>query len=253
MDRTIYYMTIILGTVMTVTHPVWYNPISWFTATPAPSVVTGESNTVTLEQFRELTQRVMNVENNYTPTDTATFSAKCRIYARKLHNWYTVSSEQTVSFAKENSGLLIAGVSVSAAAYWLHTFMRLYKKINKVDNWSFWREEDVQKITSFQMGESITPQLLHEIQVRYLDVQNITDFMGPMSRFLHDIDKEIADLKEFNQLYGILNTIVCGIFVSRCRICDIPDRIKRLLILKGICVQWLLSIKHPVPCVEINE
>lgn len=90
-------------------------------------------------------------------------------------------------------------------------------------------------------------ELAHELMItfemHYMDKHNPTDFFTPITRFVRDIEAEIAQLAFYESLFKLITSLHLEAitFAEQKYIAQFQQKKQRLLYLKNLCKQWVIE------------
>lgn len=157
-------------------------------------------------------------------------------------------SIELLNYIKQHPLETSTAAFVAVGVYLLHRMSILREHVQHNKAWALWQEEETTVVRRSAMPVT-ADLLLHEIQVRYFDVERIADFIGPVQQFVVDIDSEAAQLEAYAWYARKLKRIGLRRFIDMNLYNEIDQRIKRLHDLKELCMQWLSKAKLGLLCV----
>lgn len=166
---------------------------------------------------------------------------KSHIYAAMQQMQKTFHTAPQVQYARQHPRLVGMACAAVGITLFLRSFARLQATLQKNDAWAHWKH-DV-GLSSTKYDGTLTHELLHEIQVRYMRLHAITDFMGPIRSFMADSAKEKDDLQRYARYARWLQN--CGLYccVDTELVTQTDERIERIETLRALCVHWLAKTK----------
>ena len=80
-------------------------------------------------------------------------------------------------------------------------FVQANKYLERTDTWASWRlDTPVDLLITIPQTE-LAKELILEIQRRYSNAQNPTDFISPLITFIQTIEAEIVKIKQYADVY----------------------------------------------------
>jgi len=127
-------------------------------------------------------------------------------------------------------------------SYQIYTNQKVAKDPASWSNW--YNNYTIEELFSIP-GEKIGNELLHEIQTRYADPDNPTNFIYSLVQFSKIIQTEIEALENQIKIYSWLQTAHCFqiFFVDADAITKIQTKIHKILFLKHIFATWYATYK----------
>jgi hypothetical protein len=146
-------------------------------------------------------------------------------------------------YARKNPFQIGAVGCMATAMGCMRYFAALQTSLQKNDVWALWKQDVASEQLKTKYDAQVTQELLHAIQVRYIKLYDIADFVGPIQSFMVDIDSEIEDLKRYNRYACWLQSIGLRRCVAAELYSSSHERIERLTALKVLCLHWLSKTK----------
>jgi len=140
----------------------------------------------------------------------------------------------------------IAGGSILAAYLWLcRSCVNGNKYLEQTDTWAAWHQELVLEELLAMPQHELAKDLVVEIQRRYSNPKNPTDFLSPLISFMREIDREIALTQYYIKLYMILQRTHANAIlpVNTTRFATICDVQRRLAYLRNVFLTWAAEYK----------
>lgn len=122
-------------------------------------------------------------------------------------------------------------------------------KLGKIKCWSQSQSnkklEDIYQIPQNTLSE----QLLGQIQKIYMQLDNPTGFSQPITLFIKDIEKEQKILEEYNRIVNWAHRLYLRpvLFYDKDLVAEIPDRLHRIIYFKNCFLNWLAELKAARP------
>ncbi len=175
----------------------------------------------------------LNNQNvNYTQVNNIKNQAKEKF--NSILNWVTNNKKRTAT--------AIIFTLYAAINYKLTS---LTFRLLKQNNWSKWQSgktlEEFYRIPQSILAEDI----LKAIQNHYMQFNNITDHVTPISKFILDVNKEIDAINTYVYIINIIRKFKMGKFFAYSNkiYLQAPDRLNRLAFFKNIFLSWLADHK----------
>lgn len=151
------------------------------------------------------------------------------------------AAEHTYAYCinnKKNMGLFCAVVGYGYIFYQL--FAGHYYLVNAT-RWAMWKQGVSFALLRAQPEEEISQELLLEIQQRYLNIENPTDFLTPLVLFLQAVEEEIKKTTYYSTVYHWLNRCYClKLFpINYAQLRMAREKKERLMYLKYILQLWI--------------
>jgi len=140
---------------------------------------------------------------------------------------------------------LIGTSIVGTYTYLLYKALRGNSYLAQDDSWFSWEKElSMGQLLSIPQKE-LAQRLLTQVQHRYLNAANPTDFLSPLINFMRDIEAEINQLRIYNRIYKWTETINLSNILpfNKKRFKNIQEKIQRLLYFKNIFSSWVAHYK----------
>lgn len=201
-----------------------WNPTSWF---PAES----KRNSSPLKVWHEALRKSFV----YQPLKALQHS--CTQEATRLVHYIQQHPVQTA----------IGSCLIAAIAFRKH-IKAIEQRLQQHDAWSVWRRDVSVAQKKNQYDAAFAQELLHTIQVRYMKLASIEDFMGPIQQFMHDNAAELQDMQSYVRTARWLQSIGLQRCVDMKLYHEANERIERLELLKVVCLHWLSKTKLELAC-----
>jgi hypothetical protein len=145
-----------------------------------------------------------------------------------------------------NNKLVIAAIA-GAYAYG-RTFMSIVQanhELARASAWASWKAELPLEALKSQDQETLTKELLFEIQKRHTNANQPADALMPFITFLGAIDEEIAAINHYRSLHFWLESChATWLFpVNKNRFASASSRLERLWFIKNMFLQWAAEYK----------
>jgi hypothetical protein len=179
-------------------------------------------------QSMSVLQQAINV-----PYLSDTIKASCSSLCRHIINYIT-----THKLALTCSSLL---------CLYGYTYYKVYtlQKNLALHTWSLWRNTIPLEELTLLPFDTVMKDLLVSIQQEYQHPDNITDFLTPLTKFMHALDTEFDQLESYAQWYTRLDKIKCiRLFTNNTTMIEtVPERMRRLATLKEFFLRWIAEYK----------
>jgi len=145
-----------------------------------------------------------------------------------------------------NQRYFIAGSAVLGTyVYICRECTRINRYVECCDSWGSWHKEYSLEVLLALPPQQIAQDLVIEIQRRYSNNANPTDFIGPLISFCKSIDYEMELVNHFITLYAFLVRIHLNVLfplnIQKCA--SLADTLKRLQYIKNIFLAWAADYK----------
>jgi hypothetical protein len=154
-------------------------------------------------------------------------------------------SNRTVNFFNKNRYLLGASLLFGGYIVACNYTVQANKFLERTDTWASWHNE----ITAEQLmainHKELAKELILEIQRRYSNPKNPTDFISPLIAFIQAIDKEILLLKKYITYYTWVQKLhLQGILPIQQKLLNkADDSYKKIMHVKNIFLSWAADYK----------
>jgi hypothetical protein len=198
------------------------------------------------EQHRQQPPIVINVSPNAT---ASTNTQQTTAVSQSLNFWQYLQFDPkpyaTGFFAfldAHKYKLLMASLAATYAAMY-YQLLKDKHFIYKKDTWAAWK----QNLSFDQLCElpsqELEKTLLHEIQIRYLDSQNPTNFISPLVSFVNSAQEEQHRIKRYLTYADWLKKFYLSKFfpLDQQTYLLAQDRLNRLAFVKHIFSSWAAS------------
>lgn len=253
MKRTSLLVPVILGISSTSQAFLWW---SAETASKVPELIPAQLSQIpapvvksavaqAAEQASDVMNQNLTFNLNYSPTQV---KIPLMLPPQFLHNiidkipvdtakqW----SHRATGFITQRKYLLLA-FSCSLGYIWLcHLCVKANAFIARVDTWSTWKRiYSFDELSHFDHAE-LTKELLIDIQRRYINHNNPTDFISPLIMFVREIEAELTILKRIQ----LLSRWSKRLFLTKILplnsevISHIDERLARLAFVNNLFLLW---------------
>lgn len=152
--------------------------------------------------------------------------------------------EKTATFVSSHKSLVVVGALVSIYAGLLCCVLSGNSYLQNADLWSEWNAQMGDELLTIPQ-EEVAQELVKEIQQRYVDGQNPSDFISPFITFVRDVEEEQKWLNRYRSLYSYL-AVVGGAYVFPFEeelYEELEEKIARLAWLKNLYYAWIAEYK----------
>ena len=113
------------------------------------------------------------------------------------------------------------------------------------ETWGSWHNDYPHEVFMSMSHQEIAKELVIEIQRRYSNIKNPTDFIGPLITFAKSIDSEIKLVDHYLWLHSILQrshlNMIVPLNIEACVL--LPKMMQRLRHIKNIFLTWAADYK----------
>jgi len=158
---------------------------------------------------------------------------------------YKNATTSIIDYIKNNK---IKCSCITLASFYAYISYQIYTKQQVVDNpsaWSNWYNNySIEELFAIP-GEKLGGELLHEIQSRYADPENPTNFIYSLVQFSKILQAEIDALEDQKTIYTWIQRMHCNqiFFIDNNAITEIQTKIHKVLFLKHIFTTWYATYK----------
>lgn len=138
--------------------------------------------------------------------------------------------------------LAAAGITLGYACLWAK-IMRAHLILYHPSSWSNWQEQlPLQTFLSLQQ-DVIEHKLLQEIQRRYINFDNPTDFISPILKFTTQLHQEIEAIETLKFYYKWINRLYAKrlFFITEKAIEEIEYKANRLYFIQHVFTTWSVN------------
>lgn len=195
---------------------------------------------------------------NYSPQQTkVTFPIVPPAFMQDLINKMPSASaykewgNRATGLVSRKKYLLLACAGGFGYVWTCHLCVKANAYMARLDTWSVWKRtyllEELMRIPQNELAN----ELLLEIQRRYINQNNPTDFITPLITFVREVDLELKALKRIQFLAKWLSRLfVARIFpLNREVVASIDERVKRLTYVHNVFSSWAAeyTVEHNKP------
>lgn len=183
------------------------------------------------------------VNLNYSPTQIKTpLSLPENFFSNfPFRDWQT----RTRFFLYQKRFFIGASIILGGYIYACHLIVKANKYLENPETWSSWRQDIPHELLITIPQPELAKDLILEVQRRYSNPQNPTDFLSPLIAFIHSIDDEITMMKRLNFVYSWLKKlhIIYILPINEKLFCKVEEKLKKLIYLKQIFLAWAAEYK----------
>ncbi|MDR3646946.1 MAG: hypothetical protein P4L22_05405 [Candidatus Babeliales bacterium] len=121
------------------------------------------------------------------------------------------------------------------------------KLLNSTGAWCNWKSElNLSALLSLSQKD-LAIELITDIQKKYSDPQNPTNFVTPMVNFINEINHEIQELENYVKIVNLIKTIkLKSIYpiISDDKLDQAKEKINKLAYIKNIFSEWSVEFKQ---------
>ena len=134
------------------------------------------------------------------------------------------------------------------AAIYTYTMYQIYTNqqiMNDPASWCNWRNDlQIEKLLEAS-SEKTGLELLHEIQSRYADPTNPTNFIYSLVQFIRILQDEIEQLEKLKNLCSWIDAAGCSrlFFIDATTMATIQAKMHKILFIKHIFATWYATYK----------
>ena len=185
----------------------------------------------------------LTVNLNYSPTQIKT----PLIFPDKFFSNLPIKEWQTKTSSFLYNKRYFIGGSVVLGGYVLtcNYCVQANKYLERTDTWASWRPDTPVELLIAIPQQELAKELILEIQRRYSNPQNPTDFISPLIAFVQTIDEEIIKIKQYAQVYGWITRLHIQVIfpINQKQFNLLGEKYKKLIYLKNIFLSWAAEYK----------
>lgn len=183
------------------------------------------------------------VNLNYSPTQIKTpIMFPDNFFANiPIKEWQT----KTSSFLYRKRYFIGSSIMLGSYALTCNYFIKANKYLERTDTWSSWRPDTPVDILITIPQAELARELILEIQRRYSNSQNPTDFISPLITFIQVIEAEIIMIKHYAEVYRWITKLHIQpvLFINQKQFNALGEKYKKLIYLKNIFLSWAAEYK----------
>ncbi len=205
----------------------------WGRSKHAPSTVAPESTALNREGMQQ--NLVVNVHFN--PLQMKTSSGLTDLVHQPIRAWGT----HVTNFIINKKYSILAALVAGGYLYWCYRISQYQQFLERPESWSYWRhEESLDQFIAIPLA-TLEKDLILEVQRRYSNPQNPTDFITPLIRFARSIDEELLTITQCSSILETLTKLhIIALFPLHESYTQesLQERHKRLTYIKNIFLSW---------------
>jgi hypothetical protein len=182
------------------------------------------------------------VNLNYNPTQIKASFLPSHFAANiPFKDWQS----KTSSFLFNQRYLVAASLLFGGYVYTCSYIMKANKYLERTDTWIGWRADMPFDILVTIPQNELAKDLILEIQRRYSNIQNPTDFISPLIIFIQNIYAEINTIKQYISIYEVMTKLHIQklLPIDQKHFGTLNEKYKKLLYLKNIFLSWAAEYK----------
>jgi hypothetical protein len=152
---------------------------------------------------------------------------------------------QTVNFFYSNRYMV--GISIILGCYIIacNYAVQANKLLEQTDTWTSWHSEMSAEQLMTIPDKELAKELVLEIQRRYSNPQNPTDFISPLIAFVRAIDREIETLKKYLTYYTWVHKLHAQriLPIQQKAVHKANDGYKKIVYVKTVFLTWAADYK----------
>ncbi len=152
---------------------------------------------------------------------------------------------EIVKFLYAQRYFIAVGAALGVYVFMCRECAHINHYLECYDSWGAWHKEYSLEMLLAMPQQQIAKDLVIDIQRRYSNNANPTDFISPLISFCKTIDHEIELVNRFLSIYSFLmRTQLLSIFplnIKRCA--ELGDIKKRLQYIKNVFLSWAADYK----------
>ena len=180
---------------------------------------------------------------NYSPTQIKTpLMLPDKLFSNiPIKEWQA----KTSNFLYRKRYFIGSSIILGGYALTCNYFVKANKYLERTDTWASWRlDTPVDLLITIPQTE-LAKELILEIQRRYSNAQNPTDFISPLIAFVQAIDAEIVMIKQYAGIYRWITRLhLQAVFpINQKQFNLLGEKYKKLIYLKNIFLSWAAEYK----------
>lgn len=205
-----------------------------------------------------------NVIRNSQPINIINLSISTSDLKQMLSSLQQLETTQTSSYQTSKETLQNVGTTfnefIFKYKYWLTItaatciYCSIFYKIahanrllSSTDSWCNWKSDlTFAKLLSASQKD-LAQELITDIQKKYMDPQNPTNFVTPMVNFVNDINNEIKELESYVKIVNSIKTVKLKTIypiISDDKLDQAKEKINKLVYTKNIFSEWSVEFKQ---------
>lgn len=173
-----------------------------------------------------------------------------------LKDWTT----KTYSFLHTNRFFLCTSFIAGTYIYAYHYITQANKYLDMANLWSSWRSDTPLEYLITIPQQELAKELILEVQRRYSNPQNPTDFITPLITFIQAIENELKIIRKYNRLYHCTTILHVQKMLpfNQKQFKSLNEKYRKLIHIKNIFLSWATEYKinhnkkigSPIPNVQ---
>lgn len=185
----------------------------------------------------------LTVNLNYSPTQIKTPV----IWPEKFFSNIPIKEwqAQTSNFLYKKRYFIAASLLFGGYVLACNYFVQANKYLEQPDIWSSWRPETPLDALLAIPQQELAKELILEIQRRYSNAQNPTDFISPLIAFIKAIDSEILIIKQYAEVYQWITKfhLQSALPINQKLFDQLVENNRKLIYLKNVFLSWAAEYK----------
>ncbi len=146
----------------------------------------------------------------------------------------------TTSFLSYNKYTLLAIGILGGYGYVCYTLVKANNILQSGRSWSAWKHHIEFSDLALTSQDDLARELLNDIQRQYINYENPTDFVSPLSHFAQDIEKEQSLLSSYIKIGDIIMKCHASMLfpISADLIENAHKRLERLSFVRHVFISW---------------
>ena len=152
---------------------------------------------------------------------------------------------RTKFFLYQKRYFIGASLIIGSYVFSCHLIVKANKYLENPETWASWRQDIPHELLVTVPQQELAKDLILEVQRRYSNPQNPTDFLTPLITFVHTIDDEITMIKRLNFAYTWIKKLHIAYIlpINEKLFCKVEEKLKKLIYLKQIFLAWAAEYK----------
>lgn len=209
----------------------------------------GSSNELSSGEIKELLREVMKQQEalrdrvSYLEGSAGGLLKRAWMIGKRNFSLVSQYALEYLQYASENKASTCALLCGIGCGYISLRIAYLDVMLTRPQLWSAWRKEQELSNLTGDAAMELARELIKDIQMRYLDVSNVTDVIGPVRQFMIVADREIEQLREYAKLAHFMEKLQLSFMINQTLVSSVDKRLHRLELLKTLCLEWLADVK----------
>lgn len=186
-------------------------------------------------------ENLNNLNNKNTNTNQINLSQHLINIKNKASNQLSLFKNWLANNKTKISFLIMSSAYIALN----YKLINLTFKLSNQNNWSNWQTEKTLEDFYKVPQSTFATTLLKDVQNFYMQINNITDYVTPISKFIIDIHKEIKNINTYVKIIETLKRFKINNFFaySNNLYLKSTDKLNRLLFIKNVFLSWLADHK----------